>query len=384
MRCNYRIATIYLFFCAIILLACDEKQEVSIEPIPIIQVTDYFNEHFAPVSVVPIETTETFLLSDVDKVIAVGDDYLVLSKNVDTVALIDGNTGKVKCWIHRIGNGPGEYRKIVDVAYDDENRHIVVMNDYQRLQFYDLEGNFLYQKEVNDSFENLSYADTCLYMQNPLNGYACYPYKFTTINLSDGSVEKWGNSKSIEFPIRSRGCHMLHSRRLLFSAPLDFTIYRADKNGYEALYNIGYPTDKFTDDFLELSVNDPMEFFKRVSSEKIVYSINTIRETEKHVVFRNNRNELCFLNKEANKVYADGFILWDFFCLSPQEYVPFEGNSNTLLFTVSAEKLLKELKTCDVQDEEILKVVREQGINTDDNPILIVFQEQLVDKSILK
>lgn len=79
---------------------------------------NYFRDHFELESIVPIETANSFLISSIDKVIKIKDDVLLLSKDDKTVSLINARSGQLKTYIHRVGNGPGESNRIIDVAFD--------------------------------------------------------------------------------------------------------------------------------------------------------------------------------------------------------------------------------------------------------------------------
>lgn len=92
---------------------------------------NYFRDHFELESIVPIETANSFLISSIDKVIKIKDDVLLLSKDDKTVSLINARSGQLKTYIHRVGNGPGESNRIIDVAFDEVLDHILIYNDYK-------------------------------------------------------------------------------------------------------------------------------------------------------------------------------------------------------------------------------------------------------------
>lgn len=68
----------------------------------------------------------------------------MLSTFENLAALIDESNGKVKWLVHRIGNGPGEWNKLIDMAYDESSGLLLLLNDYGKIQaFSAAHGRFL-------------------------------------------------------------------------------------------------------------------------------------------------------------------------------------------------------------------------------------------------
>lgn len=340
--------------------------------------SSYFQDHFDLHAIVPIETSDSFLLADIDKIVNVGDDYLILSKKVCTVLLIDGYSGKVKTKINKQGNGPGESRKILDVTYDEDRKNILIYNDYSKLLHFDLNGSFLSDYSIDGVYENLTYYDGKAIFYNKLNGYSCFPYQLGFLDLSTNEWNEIGNKEKLDFPMRSKGMQIVKSRGVYFNAPLDFNIYSLRGNNYESVFELNFSDEKLTDELIRLSIKNPMEFISRVREDSIIYTINSVRELESCWIFRTNLMELCFLPKEKNEgVMKDKFVLWDFFNLTPADYYPHDGNDNKLIFVLSANRWVNGMNTLGELSLDWKKIFSGINVQNDDNQIMLIFKEKL-------
>ena len=111
-----RYSNLIIISISLIILSCangkGDKVLIDVNPI-----SDYFQEHFTLSSIAPLETSDSLLISDIDRIIHIGKDYLILSKKDRIVFIVDGKSGKLKMKIKKFGNGPGEYNNILDIAY---------------------------------------------------------------------------------------------------------------------------------------------------------------------------------------------------------------------------------------------------------------------------
>lgn len=133
------------------LSACSKNNKVAnddfvVLDMPTVDAPSYFEKHFKIESIIPIQTTDSFLISDIKKIIRLKNGILLLSR-YQQVSLIDVHSGKLKTYIHKQGSGPGESNYIIDIAFDETLNHILIYNDYNKLVTFDLEGNFLSEEK---------------------------------------------------------------------------------------------------------------------------------------------------------------------------------------------------------------------------------------------
>lgn len=368
------LSILTILFCLSCTSRKDKMDLIEIHPSP-----GYFQEHFELHSIVPVETSDSFLLADIDKIVKAGEDYLLLSKKVCTVLLIDGFLGKVKTKISKYGTGPGESRNILDMAFDEERNHILVYNDYSKLLRFDLNGRFLFEHPIDGIYEGLTFYDGKAVFYNKLNGYSCFPYQLGLLDLSTNGWSRIGTDEELYFPMRSKGLQLVRSRGVYFNAPLDFNIYRLEGNDYSSVKELNFPKERLTDEFIRLSVKNPIDFMTQIREDAIVYSINSIRELDFCWAFRTNLMELCFLPKDNEaRVLKDKFVFWDFFNLTPADYCPHDGDDDKLIFVLDANRWVDGLKTLGELPSDWKKMVSSVNVRNDDNQILLVFKESKI------
>lgn len=371
-----RYSNLIIISISLIILSCangkGDKVLIDVNPI-----SDYFQEHFTLSSIVPLETSDSLLISDIDRIIHIGKDYLILSKKDRIVFIVDGKSGKLKMKIKKFGNGPGEYNNILDIAYDESNNHIFIYSDNSKLLCYDTKGNFQYEKTVSEIFEHITFYDNNILFYNAMNGYSCSPYLLSILNMSTNKITNIGIQKDVNFPIRSKGLQLVNSKGIYFTAPLDFNIFKFNGENYISCMELNIPQDAFTHKYIRMATNSPMDFLSKTYEDEIIYSINSIRELESHFIFRTNLMELCFYPKNEKQpcVLTEEFTLWNLFKLTPSDYFPHDGDDNQLIFLLSANKWNDGLNSLDGLSTEWKNQISKMNIQYDDNPILLIFEE---------
>ena len=134
-RLNIMLKNIVLLS-ILMLSSCSTDRKVSDKvsimlDVPVSPIKTYFKEHFDFESFIAIETTDSFLVSDIKKIVRSDDNILLLSGN-RSVFLIDAHSGKLKVCIDKCGNGPGESKRIIDIAFNEELGQILLYNDFFR------------------------------------------------------------------------------------------------------------------------------------------------------------------------------------------------------------------------------------------------------------
>lgn len=117
--------------------------------------TAYFINQFEIAEIIPIQTNEKTLVSDIKRVIRYLDRIILLSGENNTVFVINADDGVIETSINNIGKGPGEWKTILDIAFDRESKELLIYNDYSKLLSFDIRGRFLAEYEVNDLYENI-------------------------------------------------------------------------------------------------------------------------------------------------------------------------------------------------------------------------------------
>jgi len=93
---------------------------------------------------IKLETTNESLIGDVSKIFYTNNLFIVLdNKLTNSVFIFDGK-GNFISVINKLGKGPGEYTKIYDIAFDELNDvvHILDLN-LEKVLKYDIRGEFI-------------------------------------------------------------------------------------------------------------------------------------------------------------------------------------------------------------------------------------------------
>lgn len=331
----------------------------------------FFGNHFELDEVIRIETHENFLVSDIKRLIRYQDKVILLSGQNNTIFIINSKGGKIEQTIHRIGSGPGEYRTVLDIAFDEKSKQIAVYNDYGKVLFFNLAGDFISDLDVDGTFEGLSCYDGKLIFFNKLEGYAYKPKFLRIFDMDDKSWEDIGDvEKAIEFPVRSFGRPIVKSARLWLAAPLNFVLSSYEGNRLEPIYELAIPNSNISENLMELSVSDPGKFFGEVSKNKLIYGIHSIRETTDYILFRSNQEGIFILDKNTNRVYWDKYVEEKALAIKLTQYYPHDGDDGKIMFVVSADYYTENIQN-KVEKEKIGGEVKK-----DDNPLLLFYKQK--------
>lgn len=329
----------------------------------------YFKERFEVAEIIPIETSDDFLVSDIKKVIRHQDKIILLSGKSNTVFVINADGGRIETYINRIGKGPGEWRSILDIAYDEQTEQLLIYNDYSKLLTFGLQGQYVSETDIGDLYENIQVSDGEVLFYNRLDSYSSYPYAIKILNREDGSWKSVGSDEKLDFPIRSNGRQMVKSKQLWFTAPLDFKLFKYTNEQIGAPYELNISDDKLDGELIEKATSNPMEFFREVSGNNLTYSINSVRETSDYIVFSSNQERLYIINKKENQVYWDEYIDEDALRMN-LSYFPHDGDDDKIMFVLPAASYASYAKANpEITDGSL-------DINELDNPILVFYEQK--------
>lgn len=141
-----------------------ELVSVNLSHCPVINIPNKDKEAcldtiFASYSFVPLETTERSTIGRIEKIIVCQDCFCILDRDNSNVFLFELN-GKFRCRLGAKGHGAGEHLDAWNVAYDEKNRELVLLDlSGRKLMYYNLFGELL-------RVAPMYYLYTCLEYQN--------------------------------------------------------------------------------------------------------------------------------------------------------------------------------------------------------------------------
>lgn len=128
-------------------LACgrQEKQSDGVIEVSIRDGRIEWQELFDSIRVVPLETSDSVLLTGADRVEVRDGDIYVLNRS--RVYRFD-SCGNFKNSIGRIGQGPGEYRYAYDFDFNPESGNIFLLSPFGTAYEYNIDGEFIEPHEL--------------------------------------------------------------------------------------------------------------------------------------------------------------------------------------------------------------------------------------------
>jgi hypothetical protein len=372
-----------VFLCILLIFSCSDKSQNNLENENHIllkvgkkaEKTQFFKEYFELETVIPIETTDESVMGDgIRRVIAYKDKLIILDR-AHAILVVNYHTGKVETFIKRKGQGPGESRSIMDIAFDDQTETILVFNDYENLLFFDLKGNFIRQEKFKKLYENIvcNAGNVLLYCQG--EGYSCYPYMIDKYNLQEKKLETIGRRDRLIFPYRLYGRHIVKSKNIWFGSPLEFDLNKYDNSKIENVYLLAPETPRLTKEQMEIATDFPKFSATRADA---MYGIGAIRETEHYLFFISSGNGFFMLNKETNEIHWEDYVNETSLGLRLINYFSHDGDDNRIMFYVTPNEWLHHRKNTNT--DELPAALKEKinafEIDEDSNPLLIFYREK--------
>jgi len=137
-----------LYKCFVVLLFCScNQQNSNNKDYPVLKVTldetkTSLFDIFEKVELIPLETNQESLVKEVTKIKHHRDIFYLFDFRQGALFFFD-NTGQYIDKIHRIGQGPGEYKYIYDSFIDTLQLQIGMLSPFGSVFYYDLDGNFI-------------------------------------------------------------------------------------------------------------------------------------------------------------------------------------------------------------------------------------------------
>lgn len=140
-------------------------------------------------SVLVLDTVKSALLGTIDKIGICDKCILILDKNIGKKLLAFDKQGKFLRQIGKMGQGPGEYSRISDFTYSQEENRVYVLDYYlQKIHVYDLStGEFIRSFPAHSNSYFIHYYNGSIYADNPTKrGGKKTQSLLTQISANDG------------------------------------------------------------------------------------------------------------------------------------------------------------------------------------------------------
>lgn len=297
-------------------------------------------------SLLPLETGEEFLMGGIDKIIMKNNYVYVLdSKYTANIYIFDAKSGQFVKKIGKIGNGPGEYRKILDFSIDEDNLVIYALCDRSKVVSYSLSGIFLEEKKLSFFATAIEYLNNKFYFVNDEleKDNLCITDKEYNVVSSLFPNKKYGeNMRILIHPFLKKNNEILYRRFL------DDNIYKIDSIGkVSLLYQIDFGSNKI--DFDKINSLSSGDLKQKMSTTRC--HIKYFLDNDKYsviVFFDKNTPLISIYDKFTNKAKTypynlskDNLLDGEFPLL---EYLTPENQFISILSFNAIEQLMKKEK----------------------------------------
>lgn len=138
------VRNLILAFLFCLQFSCIQKEPIENDRIDIRNTEKDGDLILNPVKLVYLKPNPFAPIGGIEKVLAIGNRLIIFDGMVGNAIFIFDNEGNYINHIHRVGEGPGEYKNIENIFYDPfQNSLILIPMDFNRKIFFDLDGNYL-------------------------------------------------------------------------------------------------------------------------------------------------------------------------------------------------------------------------------------------------
>ena len=304
---------ILLSFC--FLFSCHQFQNRSIGLVYVVNVDEAqksdFYSMFDSVAYISLETIDDNEIGQIDRILYYNEKYIITDRLTNRVFIFNDD-GKFYSAIDAIGNGPGEYVQITDVAVDKFEDMIKIQDAMQgKIVSYDLDGHFI--KETKFPI----FPAPMQFCQVNKDKYAfdyqrCSKEKEWQYNLFisseylSGEISKFlPYDKPLDVCFSPRVTLQEIDDEVLYIPLYSPTIYTIDSFELKPRYTFDFG-DKWVDqDFVDIEWKDAGEFMNKLSRTKYVYYFNLL-ESGSHIyaefMYKENKYRLV-IDKETDHLY---------------------------------------------------------------------------------
>lgn len=338
-----------------------------------------FKDMFDIETVTQLESNDSSLIATIGKILLVNDTIFILDTKYTGIKVFNLD-GEYLYTIGRIGQGPGEFSRIFDMAYDSSERNIIVYsNDDMKMAIFSLQGKLLSERRVPFYayyFTSLGNGDFMFYTNFNNSEYS----KEHNLLLTDSffKVKERFFPYKRNFAVSMSGFLKSTTEGLLYAEPFDDKIYQFVDNNFVLKYkfNLGkyLINPELTNDFGLLT--------KHLLDYSYISSVSA--ENERYLFFSYVHKRLIdngFYDKKTRITYSRGhFREGDIFqVISSVSSV--SGDNQKFVSVIDAETLRYTKARQPNFTEEMNKnypaiANKINSLKDLENPIIIVFKQK--------
>lgn len=336
---------------------------------------------FQSVTVIPLEANDSSLIRSVDRIYKMDGVYYLFDHSLCKVFMYN-ERGNYLGQISDIGNGPGEYVQISDMAIDRKRKNIVLLCDRPyKVMYYTLKGKFLKEISNSDYYDESVVNDGNIYCYK--RGHKgddrllTYTYPFTFQGDEVLYERPFFHTKSVgEEYLFTNGNYLTVSDAVYLTRPFENNIYTIDENGVHGKYTIDFKKHNLPLSLLEEGLS-PKKFLATCGENKYVCGITNVIGNCDYLLFSTNIG-LYVYDKQLQQLNGYSFILNSGWNGGSSNCLPV-GNSSSIAQVIQSIqfKMYMDIRHKHAKDSAEIAPVYESvytKLQDEDNPVLIVYE----------
>ena len=337
-----------------------------------------------------LETNNDCLIGRIDELQVFDGCIYVLDMYFAKSLLTFDKDGRFIRKIGGIGNGPGEYIKLLDFTLDTENRFIFLLDYGQRVHKYQLDGTFIQTITPNllrSNITNIQYYKKKLYLN--VEAFNSSPDDYMLIEVDPDNGKIYSSYLPLHYnkgwdKLLSRGHSVFMSR--LNSPPLytrlfmDYIVAIGEEtSAYIELKSKFLSNEEDLENFPEIT--DFEKFSKAVEDFSKVWDVHSYVENYNFIMFwyRYDRtyNNLIF-NKKTHEVRIIEFFINDLIFRNDQKgFRGFAFSDSKGSYSILQNVSIKSFQTS-IKNNEVVydfdKLDQLMKLDDDSNPVIFFYE----------
>jgi hypothetical protein len=190
------------------------------------------------VSYIQLETEENSLIGTITNIYVSTDRIYVLDMIKTKSLFIFDMSGKFINRVCRLGNGPGEYRYVMDFVVNEKRDEIILLVDGNKIIITDLQGKFIRDHTLKKNHYSYLFS-----LDDSFHVLGCHPasdpdclISMTDMNFDVVKEYCPGSKNQTNMRMNSEVNYSGHGSNYLFASPLSSIIYQISKEECVPLY----------------------------------------------------------------------------------------------------------------------------------------------------
>lgn len=320
-----------------------------------------------------LESNENSLIGSSLRRVIQHDSLLIIMDDMKQV-LVFTTDGRHKYTIHNIGQGPGEYIDLADVAVDAKHNELLLLTYTKLLHYSIIDGSYLGKTtDLNTYYEEIVVKDDIAYLLwSTFINNEVSSYTISTINLATGEKIDYLQPNEDFAPncyYSGAQLNTIGKDEVIMTRKFDSYIYSLNANSLKTKYDIDW--GKYAMHPEKGTIYDCSEIYMITFKSHEIYSLSGLQTGDTIMTFITNVPQFYYAYLQTNEVYKTMFVIDSELPLSMIDLFPVNNSDGWVMATFSysyIEKLANVMK-----DNEALQNVFAR-MNEDSNPLCILYK----------